>query len=80
MLVFSWRDWRPRLALASLLVIVSLHFRPLVSYAQNLGKQSATGQAVQGQIAAQPEGAVLNLVNGGAMCAPEDLPTCRGAT
>jgi len=35
----------------------------LVSYAQNLGQQPATGQAVQGQTAAQPEGAVLNLVN-----------------
>jgi hypothetical protein len=34
-----------------------------VSHAQNLGQQPATGQAVQGQTAAQPEGAVLNLVN-----------------
>jgi hypothetical protein len=36
---------------------------PLVSHAQNLGTQPATGQAVQGQTAAQPEGTVLNLVN-----------------
>jgi hypothetical protein len=36
---------------------------PLTSYAQNLGQQPATGQAVQGQTAAQPEGTVLNLVN-----------------
>ena len=63
MQVFSWGDWRQRLALASLLVIVSLQFMPLVSYAQNLGQQPASGQAVQGQTAAQPEGAVLNLVN-----------------
>lgn len=63
MRAFSWGDWRQRLALAGLLVIVSLQFMPLVSYAQNLGQQPATGQAVQGQTAAQPEGAVLNLVN-----------------
>jgi len=30
---------------------------------QNLGAAPATGQAVQGQTAAQPEGTVLNLVN-----------------
>jgi hypothetical protein len=35
----------------------------LVVYAQNLGAAPATGQAVQGQTAAQPEGTVLNLVN-----------------
>src|SRR5262249_1518396 len=61
MQVFSWGDWRQRLALAGLLVIVSLQVMPLASYAQNLGQQPATGQAVQGQTAAQPEGAVLNL-------------------
>ena len=63
MRVFSCGDWRHRLALAGFLVIVSLQFTPLTSYAQNLGQQPATGQAVQGQTAAQPEGAVLNLVN-----------------
>jgi hypothetical protein len=63
MQVFSWGNWRRSLALAGLLVIVSLQFTPLVSYAQNLGQSPATGQAVQGQTAAQPEGAVLNLVN-----------------
>ncbi len=31
--------------------------------AQNLGTAPATGQAVQGQTAAQPEGAFLNVVN-----------------
>ena len=54
---------RRRLALLYLLVIVSLQICPLTSYAQNLGQQPATGQAVQGQTAAQPEGTVLNLVN-----------------
>ena len=32
-------------------------------HAQNLGGQPATNKAVQGQTAAQPEGAFLNLVN-----------------
>ena len=36
---------------------------PAVSVAQNLGNTPATGKAVQGQTAAQPEGAFLNLVN-----------------
>ncbi|HSC55729.1 MAG TPA: hypothetical protein VLC51_00925 [Nitrospira sp.] len=54
---------RRRLALLYLLVIVSLQISSLASYAQNLGQQPATGQAVQGQTAAQPEGTVLNLVN-----------------
>ena len=63
MRVFSWGDWRQRSALAGLLVIVSLQLMPLASYAQSLGQSPAIGQAVQGQTAAQPEGAVLNLVN-----------------
>ena len=36
---------------------------PAASVAQNLGAAPATGQAVQGQTAAQPEGAFLNAVN-----------------
>src|ERR1700747_284669 len=36
---------------------------PAASIAQNLGAAPATGQAVQGQTASQPEGAFLNLVN-----------------
>jgi hypothetical protein len=36
---------------------------PAASVAQNLGTTPATGQAVQGQTASQPEGAFLNLVN-----------------
>ena len=54
---------RYRLVLAAFLFIASLQLVPLVTYAQNLGQQPATGQAVQGQTAAQPEGTVLNLVN-----------------
>jgi hypothetical protein len=36
---------------------------PIASIAQNLGSTPATGKAVQGQTAAQPEGAFLNVVN-----------------
>jgi hypothetical protein len=60
---FAWGDRRQHLALAGLLVIVSLQFMPQTTHAQNLGQSPATGQAVQGQTAAQPEGTVLNLVN-----------------
>jgi len=56
------KDLRHRSALAGLLAIVLLQVSP-ICYAQNLGGQPATGQAVQGQTAAQPEGTVLNLVN-----------------
>jgi hypothetical protein len=59
----SCRNSRHRFALAALLAIASLQLFPLVIHAQNLGTQPATGQAVQGQTAAQPEGTVLNLVN-----------------
>ena len=48
--------------LACLIAIACLQLVS-VCYAQNLGTQPATGQAVQGQTAAQPEGTVLNLVN-----------------
>ena len=59
----DWRNTRLRLALVYVLAICSFQLYPLVSHAQNLGTQPATGQAVQGQTAAQPEGTVLNLVN-----------------
>jgi hypothetical protein len=63
MKAFRSRAWHRRAALVGLLVILSLQLVPLISHAQNLGATPATGQAVQGQTAAQPEGAVLNLVN-----------------
>ena len=56
------RDLRRRIARAGVLAIVLLQVLPMC-YGQNLGAQPATGQAVQGQTAAQPEGTVLNLVN-----------------
>jgi hypothetical protein len=57
------RDPRCLSALAGLIVIACLQLFPLMCYSQNLGQQPATGQAVQGETAAQPEGTVLNLVN-----------------
>jgi hypothetical protein len=59
----NWGKRRQRLVLAFLLTILVIQFFPLIAYAQNLGGQPATGKAVQGQTAAQPEGTVLNLVN-----------------
>ena len=50
-------------AIGTTLVFLSLVSGPVVSHAQNLGKQPAAGQAVQGEQASQPEGAFLNLVD-----------------
>jgi len=63
MKLLSWRDAPYRVARVGLLMVVSLQLFASTSDAQNLGQQPATGQAVQGQTAAQPEGTVLNLVN-----------------
>src|SRR6266700_729003 len=59
----SWGRRRHRFALVFLLTILLIQCFPLLSDAQNLWAAPATGQAVQGQTAAQPEGTVLNLVN-----------------
>jgi hypothetical protein len=50
-------------ALALVLFVGAALVAPAASVAQNLGTAPATGQAVQGQTAAQPEGAFLNAVN-----------------
>ena len=50
-------------AFALVCIIGATALAPAVSVAQNLGNTPATGKAVQGQTAAQPEGAFLNLVN-----------------
>ena len=55
----NWVD-RRHLATALLAALLLLQFTSLVMHAQNLGTQPATGQAVQGQTAAQPEGAVTS--------------------
>src|ERR1700722_17500162 len=59
----NWRDPRYGFALVRFIVVISLQLFPLISHAQNLGQQPATGRAVQGQTAAQPARTVLNLVN-----------------
>jgi hypothetical protein len=51
------------LAFTLVCIIGATALAPVVSVAQNLGNTPATGKAVQGQTAAQPEGAFLNLVN-----------------
>jgi len=50
-------------AFALVIIIGATALAPAVSLAQNLGNTPATGKAVRGQTAAQPEGAFLNLVN-----------------
>jgi hypothetical protein len=59
----SWGKRRQSAVLAFLLTILVNQFLPLMSFGQNLGGAPATGKAVLGQTAAQPEGTVLNLVN-----------------
>jgi hypothetical protein len=66
-----------RLATIFLFLIVLLQLSPLLVQAQNLGGAPATNKAVQGQTAAQPEGAFLNLVNWvGNVIAPVGAALC----
>src|SRR5437899_3057318 len=66
-----------RFAAIFLFLIVLLQFSPLLVQAQNLGGAPATNKAVQGQTAAQPEGAFLNLVNWvGNVIAPVGAALC----
>ena len=61
---FNLQDRRQKKILATcFLTFVLVLFVPLIATAQNLGGAPATNKAVQGQTAAQPEGAFLNLVN-----------------
>lgn len=53
---------RQRILATSLLLFTLVQFVPMIATAQNLGGAPATNKAVQGQTAAQPEGAFLNLV------------------
>lgn len=54
---------RKRVMAIFLAVSIAIQILPFLAYAQNLGGQPALNKAVQGQTAAQPEGAFLNLVN-----------------
>ena len=66
-----------RIAALFLILTVLLQFSPLLVQAQNLGGTPATNKAVQGQTAAQPEGAFLNLVNWvGNVIAPVGAALC----
>jgi hypothetical protein len=59
------------------LFVAFLQLSPVLSHAQNLGGAPATNKAVQGQTAAQPEGAFLNLVNWiGNVIAPVGAALC----
>jgi len=51
--------WRRVLAMSAICLILGGQ----LLWAQNLGTQPATNVAVQGQTAAQPEGAFLNFIN-----------------
>ena len=61
-------------AFALVCIIGATVVAPAVSVAQNLGNTPATGKAVQGQTAAQPEGAFLNARQLGMQ---RDLPRWR---
>lgn len=66
-----------RVAAIFLFLIVLLQASPVLLRAQNLGGTPATNKAVQGQTAAQPEGAFLNLVNWiGNVIAPVGAALC----
>ena len=66
-----------RITALLLFLIILLQFSPLLVQAQNLGGTPATNKAVQGQTAAQPEGAFLNLVNWvGNVIAPVGAALC----
>jgi len=68
---------RRQIVLTYLLAITLMMAGTLVVQAQNLGGQPALDKAVQGQTAAQPEGAFLNLVNWvGNVIAPVGAALC----
>ena len=62
---------------ALLVMVLVLQILPLIASAQNLGNAPVMNRAVQGQTAAQPEGAVLNVVNWiGNVIAPISAALC----
>ena len=60
--VRAWQKHVQAFLLASVLFGAAV-LAPCATLAQNLGNTPATGRAVQGQTASQPEGAFLNAVN-----------------
>ncbi len=68
---------RRRTCTVVLLALILLQLLPMLAHAQNLGGTPALNRAVQGQTAAQPEGAFLNLVNWiGNVIAPVGAALC----
>lgn len=68
---------RRQILLAYVLVVTLIPLTVTLCQAQNLGGQPALNKAVQGQTAAQPEGAFLNLVNWvGNVIAPVGAALC----
>src|SRR5260370_7264041 len=75
MRVLKSNGFSTRIAASFLFLLVLLQLAPVLVQAQNLGGAPATNKAVQGQPAAQPEGAFLNLVNWFVnVIAPVDAP------
>jgi len=71
------KEFSIRVATVFLYAIILLQLSPILVQAQNLGGAPATNKAVQGQTAAQPEGAFLNLVNWvGNVIAPVGAALC----
>ena len=71
------RKSSPRIAVLILFLVFLIQLTPALVQAQNLGSTPATNKAVQGQTAAQPEGAFLNLVNWvGNVIAPVGAALC----
>jgi hypothetical protein len=71
------RDFLRRLATKLLFAMVIVQLLPVMIPAQNLGGAPQVNKAVQGQTAAQPEGAFLNLVNWvGNVVAPVGAALC----
>ncbi len=68
---------RRQILLACVLVVTLIPISVTLCPAQNLGGQPALNRAVQGETAAQPEGAFLNLVNWvGNVIAPVGAALC----
>ena len=66
-----------RIRVLFLSFVVLIQIAPLAVHAQNLGGTPQVNKSVQGQTAAQPEGAFLNLVNWiGNVIAPVGAALC----
>jgi len=77
MQVLKSNGFSARMAASFLFLWILLQLAPVLIPAQNLGGAPATNKAVQGQTAAQPEGAFLNLVNWiGNVIAPVGAALC----